>query len=113
MTERVSNEEATERVEQANNPESLSVRACADLLAAREALRLTNIDVLYERVRANDAEQRIKELEQERDEARGVVACLHAEQNGPPLIHHEAAWNAAMARAEAVLSAARAAAKEE
>jgi len=51
--------------------------------------------------------------ERERDEARGVVACLHAEQNGPPLIHHEAAWNAAMARAEAVLSAARAAAKEE
>jgi len=45
----------------------------------------------------------------ERDDAREAVACLHAEQNGPPLIQHEAAWNAAMAKAEAVLVAARAA----
>jgi len=73
MTGRVSNEEARERVEEANNPESLSVRACADLLVAREALRLTNIDALYEMARANDAERRIEELERERDEGSGKI----------------------------------------
>jgi len=49
----------------------------------------------------------IERTERERDEAIEAIACLHAEQNGPPLIHHEAAWNAAMAKAEAILGRRR------
>ena len=47
MTERVSNEEATERVEQANNPESLSVRACVDLLDARQRIKKLRAEIRW------------------------------------------------------------------
>ena len=49
--------------------------------------------------------ERVLELKAQRDALLEALQALYDEQNGPPLIRHQAAWEAAMEKARAAIKA--------
>ena len=55
--------------------------------------------------RADVMRQRLVRAETQRDALLEALQALYDEQNGPPLIRHQAAWEAAMEKARAAIKA--------